>query len=397
MCLYETLKDMGTNEIVTVGDKVVRAEFFRVSHRLLSNFREDFETNGIPLVGFVLLNWILDVCVVHVDRGVIAASVLDPVTENCRRQVGVVIRPNIDMSLALWPRLFLETIQIHGKAVSLVLGQNRDQNGVHFLWPHTRKKERMKRALLVGINYSNNKQNALSGCINDAKNLDRVLRTKFGFTQTTLLLEEKATRTAILAAISAEIAFCCTNKVNELWLSFSGHGSTLNDANGDETDGRDETFIGYDGAAITDDMVNVFLARLPSTTRTVIVFDSCHSGTMADLKYTYQTETKSCVESKTAKEISGRVLQISGCKDEQLSSDAWINREFSGAMTAALLAALEKNNYDVTVFKLLTDIREFLVSRNFTQVPQITSSKPLTGTSLFCTPKPEEPILYSCA
>jgi len=134
----------------------------------------------------------------------------------------------------------------------------------------------MKRALLVGINYAHSPPNTLSGCINDAKNLERILKDKFDFTQTTLLLESAATRSAILAAISSEVAACLTQRVDELWLSFSGHGAGLRDTSGDEEDGQDETFIAYDLVPITDDVFQAILARVPSTTRVVVVLLGHH-------------------------------------------------------------------------------------------------------------------------
>jgi len=116
---------------------------------------------------------------------------------------------------------------------------------------------------------------------------------------------------------------------------------------------------------------------------------------MADLRYTYVAGDKVCVESLTAPKTAAHVVLISGCRDNELSSDAWLNRAFSGAMTSALLHTLESNNYDVTFFKLLSGMRKFLVEHGFTQVPQFTSSRPITNTSVFCAPKSEIPMLYA--
>lgn len=253
----------------------------------------------------------------------------------------------------------------------------------------------MKRALVVGINYARDPRNKLDGCINDAKNIESTLRAKFGFSQVKSLIEEAATRTAILDAIAAEVSVAATQRVNELWFSFSGHGSQVRDTTGDEDDGYDETFISYDGGAITDDVIHALLARVPATTRVVVVFDSCHSGTMADLKYTYVAGTKTATESQKARAMSAHVVQISGCRDDQLSSDAFIDRQFTGALTSALLATLAEHDYDVTFFKLLSGMLKFLDARGFTQRPQITSSRPISCTSVFCTPASRQPMLTS--
>ena len=249
----------------------------------------------------------------------------------------------------------------------------------------------------MGINYANDPRNKLEGCINDAKNIESVLRTQFGFTHVVSLIEQAATRTAILDAIAAEVSATNTQRVNELWLSFSGHGSQIRDTGRDEDDGQDETVVPYDGGAITDDTIHALLARVPATTRVVVVFDSCHSGTMADLKYTYVAGAKTAAESTKARQLPAFVVQISGCQDNQLSSDAFINKQFTGAMTSALLATLKELSYDVTFFKLLSGMNKFLAARGFTQKPQITSSRPITCTSVFCTTFTQQPMLTSVA
>jgi Caspase domain len=67
---------------------------------------------------------------------------------------------------------------------------------------------------------------------------------------------------------------------------YSGHGSKLEDVNGDESDGVDETIVAQDSDRngikdIPDDDFDTFYKELSRyTTNITLMFDSCHSGTV---------------------------------------------------------------------------------------------------------------------
>jgi hypothetical protein len=77
-----------------------------------------------------------------------------------------------------------------------------------------------------------------------------------------------------------------TQPGDRVFFLYAGHGSQLPDDNGDEADGLDETIAPYDvnpetGAGeIRDDLFDELIAQL-SGRRAVLVFDSCHSGTIS--------------------------------------------------------------------------------------------------------------------
>lgn len=68
-------------------------------------------------------------------------------------------------------------------------------------------------------------------------------------------------------------------------IFFSGHGSTVQDDNGDEADGLDEGFVMYDAQGVTplaehmvrDDQFAAWVNQLP-TDRVITFIDACHSG-----------------------------------------------------------------------------------------------------------------------
>ena len=69
-----------------------------------------------------------------------------------------------------------------------------------------------------------------------------------------------------------------------VYIHYSGHGSQVEDLNGDEPDDQlDETIVPQDGRTegvpdITDDELEAILSQL-KTSQAVVVLDSCHSGT----------------------------------------------------------------------------------------------------------------------
>lgn len=222
----------------------------------------------------------------------------------------------------------------------------------------------MRRALLIGINYSNDKGSALSGCINDARLLKRFL-SGVGYKEFVVMEEEQATRASILRAIYTECALAEKRGVKHLFISYSGHGTQVRDLSGDENDGFDEALVPYDHRSskmITDDQIFGALKLLPASTEVVLLIDSCHSGTAADI---------------SRGGLKCQATQISGCRDDQLSSDAFglaEERAFSGAMTAAFLYSV-KNAGPIPRESLTRDLHSYLSNRGFEQRPVITSTR----------------------
>ena len=78
---------------------------------------------------------------------------------------------------------------------------------------------------------------------------------------------------------------------DELWIYYSGHGNTVIDKNGDENDGKDSVILPSDymeNGYISDDDLYEWLHDIQC--KILMIFDSCHSGTIADLpwKFTYR-------------------------------------------------------------------------------------------------------------
>ena len=85
-----------------------------------------------------------------------------------------------------------------------------------------------------------------------------------------------------MAALNKIVKEADSNDV--VYIHYSGHGSQVEDLNGDEPqDQLDETIVPQDGRTegvpdITDDELEALLSQL-KTSQAVVVLDSCHSGT----------------------------------------------------------------------------------------------------------------------
>ncbi|MGH9838619.1 MAG: caspase family protein [Blastocatellia bacterium] len=142
------------------------------------------------------------------------------------------------------------------------------------------------RALIVGIeNYRPGVRPAL-GALHDAgrMKLFALDRLKFTASQVRVLKGPDATGAGIARAIEQWL-IAGTKAGDRVFFYYSGHGSNLPDTDNEESDGWDETIVPYDvgpgGAGqIRDDQFARWVAELAGR-RIVMIFDSCHSGTIS--------------------------------------------------------------------------------------------------------------------
>ncbi len=115
----------------------------------------------------------------------------------------------------------------------------------------------------------------LAACEFDANDMAAVAKSR-GM-KPTVLLTKQATRAKVLSAIRA--AAKALKGGDLFFLSYSGHGGQVPDTNGDEPDGKDETWCLYDGQLI-DDELYFELSRFGAGVRVLVLSDSCHSGSV---------------------------------------------------------------------------------------------------------------------
>ncbi len=115
----------------------------------------------------------------------------------------------------------------------------------------------------------------LRGCENDARDMKAIADSRGYASQ--LLLTRDATSDRVLQALAE--AARGLKAGDALLLSYSGHGGQVPDANGDEDDGKDETWVLYDRMLVDDELYGMWSQFAPGV-RIFMLSDSCHSGTI---------------------------------------------------------------------------------------------------------------------
>jgi hypothetical protein len=246
-----------------------------------------------------------------------------------------------------------------------------------------------KRALLIGINYLNNTDARLNGCIADVKNIRGVLIDAYGYNSKNVVVlrdddpTKMPTKANILVALQSLIVNSGVN--DELWIHYSGHGTQLRDTNGDESDRLDEAIVPVDymtaGMISDDDLFNL-IRHIRG--RAFLVFDSCHSGSVCDLQYSIHYVNGAFSKIVSSKKIiqNPNIIVMSGSRDAQTSADTFdtTSREFGGALTISLIESLRKNQHVGDVLKIYSDTCYMLKMSGYDQIPVLSSS---TGNSNF--------------
>lgn len=238
------------------------------------------------------------------------------------------------------------------------------------------------KCLMMACNYPGTSCE-LRGCINDAENLaEHLVQSGIADARDIKLVREPTGR-QIVKAITELADQTCRERIANVFVSFSGHGTHIADKDGDEDDGQDECICPTDYSSrgvLSDDQLSTLFARFSDNTRVSILFDCCHSGTCIDLPHVYigYAKTSECTRKRTA--CHPDTIMISGCLDTQTSADAYDGDrcEYTGAMTTAFLDVLSLEPSLISdSFALVCAMRVLLWERDMSQVPQLSVSKRL--------------------
>lgn len=138
-----------------------------------------------------------------------------------------------------------------------------------------RKRTARKLALCIGIDsYAGQ---PLSGCVNDSKRWADTL-DGLGF-QVKRIIDREATRTAIVQGLRELIVNA--REGDELVFQYAGHGTQVDDDDGDEASGFDQAFVPIDvdkGALLLDDDFYRETEALRKGAFLTMFMDCCHSG-----------------------------------------------------------------------------------------------------------------------
>ncbi len=235
----------------------------------------------------------------------------------------------------------------------------------------------MQKALLVGLTSVDSTRyggwtgtNGCGGCELDVDNVGGIV-TGLKF-ETSILKTKQATSGNILAGLRQAAE---SLKAGDIFVFYySGHGGQQPDANGDETDGQDETLVAYD-RQIIDDELNAIWPTFKSGVRILMLSDSCNSGT--NYRNRFDILSGSSIQPipdlKTASLMQAQMIHMGGCRDGDTSSGYSTGGEFTTALCKTWNKGAFSGNYRAFYQQILT-----LITSG--QQPQFNEYGPVTDT-----------------
>ena len=250
-----------------------------------------------------------------------------------------------------------------------------------------------KRAFMIGISHYDT---ALTGYpwnningVADINLLNPILK-KQGFSITTLL-DEQATFDKIISQIT--LFANNTKKGDIVYLHFSTHGQPVEDLNGDEDDGWDESIVPIDAYKIykkgiyegnkhlTDDLLNKYVKKLREkigkTGILYVVIDACHAGTSSrandetirgtHVGFTYNNKVfKPSTNKKSHYRIDAsakqsNVMFIEACRPDQLNTEIKIDGKRYGPLSYNIAQALPNLTLSTNADEFLKHIRNSMM------------------------------------
>lgn len=193
----------------------------------------------------------------------------------------------------------------------------------------------VRRAVIAGLtnvdpNAYDGWDGACPGCDTDSSIM--AMLAKEQNLETQLFQNKQATSVNLINAVLT--AWQDMKSGDLLMIFISGHGGQIQDANGDEEDGQDETICLWDGQ-LNDDKLYDLWQKCPAGVRVLFITDNCNSGT--NFKYKPRSYKKT-----VARSFGGSLIHFGGCADGESS----YGDSSGGVFTTALIDAWDENlNY----------------------------------------------------
>lgn len=252
----------------------------------------------------------------------------------------------------------------------------------------------VKKALLVGINYIGQGDMHIEGCIDDVVSVKQMLINKLGYEERNIVVLRDDVNDSRVQPTGKNIMdhlisiIRQSNNIDEFWFHYSGHGSQIDDRDGDELDKKDEIIFPVDyasGGIIHDDIFKQVAQYLKC--KTMMVFDCCHSGTICDLPYHYDVigNTMKHVVQNNDGCSNKQIYKISGSRDDQVSLSMY-DREhgkMKGACTNAMMRILHAYDFSISMKQLLVEMNQWVRTHGSDQCPTYATSDPDTLDHMF--------------
>jgi len=246
----------------------------------------------------------------------------------------------------------------------------------------------MKKALLIGINYTDISGIPLKGCINDIINVRNMLLDAYNYDSDNIIILRDDDNIKFIqpthSNIIEQLSILVEDSVNleEIWLHYSGHGSQIqNQYFNLQNLEKEQVIIPIDylkNGCIVDDELFGIIKNIKCKAH--LMFDCCHSGTVCDLpwktEYNIETDTINTIKINDSTIDNPNIYMISGCKDEQTSNDTTNELDQRmGAFTNALTECLRKRHHNTDILTLYKDICIYLNGMGYSQVPVLSQSQ----------------------
>jgi len=264
-----------------------------------------------------------------------------------------------------------------------------------------------KRALLIGINRYKAVPK-LQGSLNDIETMRQILISRWGFSPShiTLVTDEAATRAGMVAAIEQLVKETGPN--DTVYFHYSGHGSQVEDLNGDEPDDHlDETLVPQDGRSgdvrdITDDELDALFSKMQAKSA-LIVLDSCHSGTATrsldirtrsippDTRLDIYRKAEAALPKARAivPVVTSRYVVMTGAASHQEALDGPVEGRYHGFFTYSLSKSLSQSRLGASPRDIFSGVEREMkriqahFGRSSMPEPQLEAPPNLIEASLF--------------
>jgi len=239
----------------------------------------------------------------------------------------------------------------------------------------------MKKALLIGINYVSMPTVTLNGCIDDIVNVHNMIIDAYNYDKSNIIMlrddNDNASTQPTHENIINRLIDLARESVNldEIWIHYSGHGSQIQNSIRGSAKKMKEIIIPIDydtKGYITDFEITNIIKQIKC--RAILIFDSCHSGTICDLPWSIEyvkDSSYNIIKNEDDAFANPNVFLMSGCKDTQTSADSFndISQEYVGAFSDLFIECLRDSHHNIEIRDLYRNVCISMKNNGFVQVP----------------------------
>lgn len=244
----------------------------------------------------------------------------------------------------------------------------------------------MKKALLIGINYTIYPEISLRGCIDDVMNIEEMLINNLNYGSTDIIKlyddygnnsENLPTYANIMNKMSSIIYE--SGELDEIFILYSGHGSIIPDKFKSFSKKNIIFPLDYkESSIITENQLLNMIERIKC--RAVLIFDSCHSGSICDLRWSFECDSSmNIIKTENIENTiieNSNIYVFGGCKDDQSCDDIYDSskNEFVGAFTTKFIDCIKLMSDEISIIELYKCVCKLLYESGYSQNPVLSSS-----------------------